>query len=370
MRFKAKLMTEQVDLLYNLIMPISRLSGSNGNLNSKEASFSGSLNAIGGGGGTIIYLNPDNVRISTRGTGNSSSATPTLLGGTSSSGDTEGILCFADVITTNGLFLEHRIESAHDDTIVFELSLAHLRVALKSILESGKSGGGNHSMDIRDGNGGIDSSAIGSAMMKATSTITMKLAKRNGGLPCLCLDALGGAGGGIDLHHAIPVRIMRAAEMQYHLPPKINMPDVQLELPNNRPLRTVIERLRSMSSQIYLEGSMAGELTIRIEEEGVSIRTFFNKLIPRFEDCKISAEEHDKLDDPVRCLIKVDSKKLLGCLQWQNTLFIGGAVSSAVLCMVENEMLVLHVMLNPSEVGFFTYYIPVHYISEDTEFPE
>ena len=75
----------------------------------------------------------------------------------------------------------------------------------------------------------------------------LKLAKRNG-LPCLCLDSFA-AGGSVEVHHAIPVRIMRADEMQYHLPPQISMPDVQLQLPSDRPLKTVIERLRVISPQ-------------------------------------------------------------------------------------------------------------------------
>jgi hypothetical protein len=33
--------------------------------------------------------------------------------------------------------------------------------------------------------------------------------------------------------------------------------------------------------------------------------------------------------------------------------------------MIENEMMVVHVMLNPEDLGFFTYYVPVHYLSGD-----
>jgi len=109
---------------------------------------------------------------------------------------------------------------------------------------------------------------------------------------------------------------------------------------------------------------MAGELTLRIDGDGASIRIFYSKLIPRFEDCKTSAEENNNGDnEPARCTIKVDSKKLHACLQWQATM--ARSVSSAVLCMVENEMLVLHIMLNPGDVGFFTYYVPVHFLSPD-----
>lgn len=168
---------------------------------------------------------------------------------------------------------------------------------------------------------------------------------------------------------------------RFHLPPKINVPDVQLELSATQPLRTVVDRLKTISPTgecataitsclrsiyltlilvsfilVYMEGSMAGEMTLRIDSDGASIRTFFSKLTPRFEDCKSSQPD-------TCCTIKVDTKKLSTCLQWQATM--SKHVSSAMLCMVENEMLVLHVCLNPSEVGFFTYYIPVHFLSND-----
>lgn len=152
---------------------------------------------------------------------------------------------------------------------------------------------------------------------------------------------------------------------------------------------------------------MDGELTLRIDGDGASIRTFYGKLIPRFEDLEEedddndeSGEEEDESNDderngggtantpsssasasasarkrkrrrktskakPRTCTLKVDSRKLSACLQWQGTLLLGRSVGSAVLCMVKNEMLCLHCMLNPGAVGFFTYYVPVHYLSPD-----
>jgi HUS1 checkpoint protein len=102
---------------------------------------------------------------------------------------------------------------------------------------------------------------------------------------------------------------------------------------------------------------MTGELTLRIDSDGASIRIFYSKLLPRFDDCKSTQDEGE---DAV-CTLKVDTKKLSSCLQWQATMT--KTVSSGLMCMVENEMLVLHVMLNPASVGFFTYYVPVHYLS-------
>ena len=137
---------------------------------------------------------------------------------------------------------------------------------------------------------------------------------------------------------------------------------------------------------------MDGELTLRIDGDGASIRTFYGKLIPRFEDLEEDEESSDDDDDDnddhendndgtpssssarkrrrkakktKTCTLKVDSRKLSACLQWQGTMLLGRSVGSAVLCMVKNEMLCLHCMLNPGTVGFFTYYVPVHYLSPD-----
>lgn len=309
------------------------------------------------------HLDPEHVRISTRGISSGSNQNNASYEGRGC--DADGIACFAEL--TTAIFLEHRIESASQDRILFEISLGQLRMALQTILVSGKQSQSVtntntqplHNSARNDGQDELTTPAIITIL---SSPIIMKLAKRNG-MACLCLDAIGGGRGGVEVHHAIPVLIMRAEEIQYHLPPQINLPDVQLELPNDRPLRTVVERLRSLSQHIYIEGSMAGELTLRIEEDGASIRTFYNKLIPLFEDCKAADQEDNQ--PLAQCTLKVDSKKLHACLQWQQTLIIGRSVSSAVLCMVENEMLVLHITLHPGSFGFFTYYVPVHFLSSD-----
>jgi hypothetical protein len=211
----------------------------------------------------------------------------------------------------------------------------------------------------------------------------LKLAKRNN-IPCLCLDSVsgGGGGGGIQVHHTIPVRILKHTEMQYHLPPQIPLPDVQLELYSHQTatIKTVVERLKALSPHVYLSANMTGELTVSLDSDGASIRTFLSKLHPRPEDCKPGVEE---------CCVKVDTKKLSACLQWAANSSGGNGgggsgggggnsghsnyhssnsnalVSSTLLCLVQNEMLIVHAILQPASVGFFTYYVPVHYLSAD-----
>jgi hypothetical protein len=116
---------------------------------------------------------------------------------------------------------------------------------------------------------------------------------------------------------------------------------------------------------------MKGLLSLRIDGDGASIRTTFTKLVPIHEDCKSQQDATSQTQPPsqdqqqhANCTVKVDSKKLHASLHWQGTLNMIRDVSTAVLCMWENEMLVLDVTLNP-DIGRFMYYVPVHYISND-----
>jgi hypothetical protein len=362
MRFKAKLAPEQVSLLYSLIVPISRLATSSAS-SSSEGADNSSLHR----NGSVLYIDTNRLCISTKG----------------QSADNDGIICFAELQAASGIFLEHRIESAVDNNvIVMELDLSQLRMALQSVSNENKSSRG-------DSNSHNNNTSTHTSSLQGSSTQTssnnfleqhvtvLKLAKRNN-IPCLCLDSVSNnsSSSRIQVHHTIPVRILRPTEMQYHLPPQIPLPDVQLELYSHQTatIKTVVERLRSLSSSIYLSANMTGELTLSLDSDGASIRTFLSKLHPRPEDCKPGVAE---------CCVKVDTKKLSACLQWQanssgssgggggngngysNNSSSSALVSSTLLCLVQNEMLIVHAILQPASVGFFTYYVPVHYLSDD-----
>jgi len=335
MRFKAKLATEQLQLLYNIITAISRVSSSNHASNESSGSTPNIMTHLTSGG-SIIRLDPERMRIATRGNGE---------GG-------DGISAYVDLKTRSGVFLDHRLESAADNVIVFEIDLSQWKIAVQSILEGGLSGGVKaRPMVFSTDN---DRQEQKQDVVFTSSIIVMKLAKRNQ-LPCLCLDAYT-SGGSVEVHHAIPIRVMRVEESQHYMsPPRIPFPDVQLEIPFQRPLRNVVERFKAISPHVYIEGTMKGELTLRIDGDGSSIRIFYNNLTPRFEECKKSTS---------KCTLKIDCKKLNSCLQWQAP-NMKGFIASAVICMIPNEMLVLHITLNPGAIGYFTYYVPVHFLSPD-----
>ena len=289
MRFKAKLAPDQVSMLHSLVCSMSRLS-------SKER------------GSSVLKLDSDTVHLSTTGR----------------SQDTDGIVCFAELAAAtsaevSSIFSDHRIESnAAHNQIVCELDLSQLRTALKSILANSSS----------DDMGGFS---------------VLKLAKRQN-MPCLCLDAA--TSNNIQVHHAISVRILRPEEFSQYVPPKIPLPQVQLDLGNAGPLRTLMDRLRHLSPVVYLDACMRGELTASVHTDGSSVQTFF-KALPRRE----GAKDPDSPDAATR--VKIDTKKLCASLPQHGP---------ALVCFVENEMLVVHVQL---AVGFCTHYVPVHFLSND-----
>lgn len=217
---------EHVQLFHNVIVPISRLTGGGAGVG-----LEGSSRSIGSG--TTMYLDPEVLRISSRGGAGRTSdggggISSQLGGGGGGGGDVgvEGISCFTELIAMHGIFLDLKIDSLADNVIVFDIDLVQLRTALAATLQSLGGGGGSCSTGAGDGakstplhNSGDRNSSFSSRSRSSSSfystpsvIVVMKLAKR-GGLPCLCLDT-SCANGTLDIHHAVPVRIFRAEEWQ------------------------------------------------------------------------------------------------------------------------------------------------------------
>ena len=110
---------------------------------------------------------------------------------------------------------------------------------------------------------------------------------------------------------------------------------------------------------VYMEASAAGELTLRSDSESSCVRIFFGKLVPQRNPVAVAHATSREA-----CSLKVDTKMLVCCLQWQQAT-ITSNVSNAILSFAEEDMLVVHVVLNPVNLGYFTFNLPVHYTSED-----
>lgn len=173
MRFRAKLAPEQISLLYSLIGSVARLSGGE------------STNAARTGGaeirrGSVLRLDTNNIRLTTKG-----------------ANDADGVSFFCELATTDGIFMEHKIQSAaEDNAIAMEVDLVQLRMALQSIVANNE-----HNAFKNRGDNPVS---------VQYSTTIFKLAKRDK-IPCLCLDAFT-RDGVVSVHHSIPVRIMRVED--------------------------------------------------------------------------------------------------------------------------------------------------------------
>ena len=173
MRFKAKLAPEQVSLLYSLVGSMAKLLGGETKNSTRGA---GAMLM----GGSVLRLDSNTVRLTTKG-----------------KGDTDGVSFFCELATTDGIFMDHRIQSAaDDDAIAMEIDLVQMRMALQSIVANNE----NNAFK----NGGDE------VVPLQFSTTILKLAKRDK-IPCLCLDA-NTRDGIVAVHHSIPVRIMRVED--------------------------------------------------------------------------------------------------------------------------------------------------------------
>ena len=119
---------------------------------------------------------------------------------------------------------------------------------------------------------------------------------------------------------------------------------------------------------------MKGDLTIRLDQDGASMACFYNHLVPRWpedeaEEGNNSPSRNTMPNTNASCVLKVDAFKLSACLQWQHYSPQQQEwqlpVTSCLLGMVSNEMLVLHILLKPDTAGFITYYLPVHYLRDE-----
>jgi len=232
------------------------------------------------------------------------------------SGQGDDVLAFS-ALEQKELFHDWRIESQSGNCILLQLTLQNLLDALHSA--------------------------------RNAPQCQLKLTKRNG-QAALCLETRALE---VDVIHDIPVTVMRASEYQYYCPPDVPQPQVQLELPMSRNLKTVIDRLKNISRYIYLHGEMTGALTLRAETDSLVIQTYFSNLRPRLDSLDESCEEN-------RGTVKVDTKKLATVLSSYSLRF-----DSIIMCLIEGYSLVVHVILSPSNCGTLTFYLPVMSINDE-----
>lgn len=178
--------------------------------------------------------------------------------------------CFAELKAME-LFSEYRIESQSSNTILFEVNVENFSRALTS--------------------------------GKSAPICQLKLAKR-GNKPCLCFEGKAMEGLSVDVVHDIPIKILKATEIVYHMPPEVPLPTVALDLPHNKFLRNIVDRFAKMTKHLIVTASQTGRIVFQVEHGTATVRTFYNGLQPRFEAHLEPALHIDNCAE-----VTIDSKK-------------------------------------------------------------
>lgn len=214
---------------------------------------------------------------------------------------------------SESLFENYVIESQNSNEIAFNINLGNLLRGLKS---------GTHAQEIH-----------------------MKLTKK-GSTAYLSFAILMNQVKSITITQEIPVQILTSVQLQAYVEPTLPDPEVYIMMPPLKNLKNVIERMKNIDNNLILQANMAGELTLKVQTDNISVATFYRKL----EHPIIGGKELQTNPDQ-KAKVKVDVKKF--------SRFLCSHVivpNNVICCIVEDTALVLHVLLDDL---FITYYIPV-----------
>jgi HUS1 checkpoint protein len=176
--------------------------------------------------------------------------------------------------------------------------------------------------------------------------VYMKLTKK-GGTAYLSFAILMNPVKSITITQEIPVQILTPVQLQEYTEPVLPDPEVYIMMPPLKSLKNVVERMKNIDNYLILQANMAGELTLKVQTDNISVATFYRKL----EHPHIEGKDVPNTNPDQKAKVKVDVKK------FSRFLFSHIIIPKNVICcIVEDTALVLHVLLDDL---FITYYIPV-----------
>ncbi|XP_068624128.1 checkpoint protein HUS1 [Battus philenor] len=152
--------------------------------------------------------------------------------------------------------------------------------------------------------------------LKSAKSLKMKLTKKQ--CPCITLEIEMPSSTSQETRqvtHDIPVTVVPRKVWSDFQEPRVPKPDISIELPTLKQLRTTIDRMRTMASDVVIRASEEGRLTLQIKTDMAKVSTRFKGLrVHAFEgpiDHSDSETESQVNEDLSRvCSCRVDAKKL------------------------------------------------------------
>ncbi|KAH7873213.1 checkpoint protein Hus1/Mec3 [Lentinula edodes] len=244
-------------------------------------------------------------------------------------------------IKIDSIFNNYRIQSNSNNEITVNLTCEALMGALRSVSTSS----------------GTSNSASGSSY--ETDEVIIKLAKKND-QAVLNFEITGTTrvGRKVRIGHDVKIEVMKPADVVKLSEPMCPEPDIHVLLPSLQKIRTIVERLRSMSDVLAIRASQSGCLQLSINTESVKVDTEWkNCTIPQM--MKESASQDDNADDP-----PPDPEHLFSVLVSVRSFlkFLSSHVVSTttIACICQNHCLILYVYIGDvaDAGGVLTFYIP------------
>ncbi|KAJ3922420.1 checkpoint protein Hus1/Mec3 [Lentinula edodes] len=244
-------------------------------------------------------------------------------------------------IKIDSIFNNYRIQSNSNNEITVNLTCEALMGALRSVSTSS----------------GTSNSASGSSY--ETDEVIIKLAKKND-QAVLNFEITGTTrvGRKVRIGHDVKIEVMKPADVVKLSEPMCPEPDIHVLLPSLQKIRTIVERLRSMSDVLAIRASQSGCLQLSINTESVKVDTEWkNCTIPQM--MKERASQDDNADDP-----PPDPEHLFSVLVSVKSFlkFLSSHVVSTttIACICQNHCLILYVYIGDvaDAGGVLTFYIP------------
>eukprot|EP00730_Choanoeca_flexa_P003047 TRINITY_DN11269_c0_g3_i10.p1 TRINITY_DN11269_c0_g3~~TRINITY_DN11269_c0_g3_i10.p1 ORF type:complete len:284 (+),score=16.72 TRINITY_DN11269_c0_g3_i10:588-1439(+) len=167
-----------------------------------------------------------------------------------------------------------------------------------------------------------------------SNNVTLKLTKRDHAT-CLTISIGSMAASGITrpIIQDIPVEIYPHEEIADNVPPTLADPAVNIMLPDNRKLKTILDRMKSMSHTVTVTANHEGCFVLRVQSDLISVKTSFKDL-----ENPIWRDDHGLEGSPSDFIEgNVDARKM--------TDFVNGALqirgSKIMLSIIPNSCVVL-----------------------------
>lgn len=158
------------------------------------------------------------------------------------------------------------------------------------------------------------------------------------------------------------MRVLSSDEIDRIREPPLRVADVDVHilLPQLLSLKSVVERLKSLSSYMTIAANMRGDLQLGVNTDSVEVTTHYKDLVnPEINNLEGEEKPTSAMRDPeMLAEARVDVKDFLRFLHSHHV-----NPTNAVCCILEDTAVLLYVyMRSPrtpnTSLGALTYYIP------------